>query len=810
MTDAREVRSLLEDRPDLEPALETLLATDRDHATWTFDDADVDSGAFGELVAADVVEKVDGEYRLADADAVERALDGPVETTDDEGGGSRSLPSVDVDPRVAGALLAALALVLAFRLFPVGAVFRDGRVVLSGNDPYAYLYLVEELARTASGPFDLDALSGASFPATGEPLLVAVLWFVTALLGGVEAAPAVLAWYPAVAGVVTGLFVYLLATGLTDDERVGIASVVMLAVLPVLAFRSGLGFADHHAFDYVWLTLTAAAAVRLVRTPATRAAVTDRRTLAWAGVGGVAVTAQLLGWEAGPLLLFPLALYVPLAALLAIDDDTSPALSLAPLTAALALATVLTAGGHLALGWQTTTIAFTPALLLAGTVGVAGVATVVRRAPDLPVSRLRALAAVEATGAVVAYVLLTTVLSSFGERLFERLGLVATNDAIVEASSLFATSTFGWLFLFGLLLFLALPYVAWAFLRAASGDDGQGWLLAGLYGAFFLLLAAFQIRFAGELAPFVAVFAGLGFVHVAEQVELARPPVPFREPAAVRGDGGGRDPVFALPSARSAGALVFLFLLLAGLNLVQAPVKANGVTITDATYGAADWIEGDAEQRALTYPENYVFSEWGRNRVYNYFVNGQSRSYGYAYRNYGDFAGGTDLDQWYERLHDRVGYVVIGDADTPPGAIHSRLSRAGGGRTANASGSGHYRLSYAEGRQVYRLVPGANVTGMSAPNATVRVETTRTVSDVTFDYVRQTTAGPDGAFRVLVAYPGEYTVSTGAGNRTVTVPNAAVEEGGSVDAGAVGNGGAGGQSRLAPPGPIPAYQVSPS
>lgn len=81
MVSAREVAELLDERPDLEPAIEAVLETD---PPWTFHDIDVDSGRFGELVARGVVEETDGGYRMADRDAAERALAGDVRTTADE------------------------------------------------------------------------------------------------------------------------------------------------------------------------------------------------------------------------------------------------------------------------------------------------------------------------------------------------------------------------------------------------------------------------------------------------------------------------------------------------------------------------------------------------------------------------------------------------------------------------------------------------------------------------------------------------------------------------------------------------------
>ncbi|PSP98651.1 hypothetical protein BRC89_07260 [Halobacteriales archaeon QS_4_70_19] len=795
MTDAREVRALLDDRPDLEPALESLLETDAAHETWTFDRIGLDSGTFGELVSAGVVEKADGAYRLADPGAVERALSGTV-AAESSAGPSLSAVDIDldVDRRVAAALAGALVLVLCFRVFTFDTIFRDGQVVLSGNDPYFYLYWTEELSRQSGGVLGLSALTAGSFGLLkGEPLLVAVLWAATGLAGGVEQAPLVLAWYPVAAGVVTGAFTYLVATGLTDDERVGIAAVVMLAVMPALAFRSGLGYADHHAFDYLWLSLTAAGAVRLVRTPASRAAVTSPRTLAWAGVTGAAIAAQLLSWDAGPLLLFPLALFVPLSALVALDGDESPALTLAPLASGLAVAAVLAAIPHLTLGWQTPVVAFTPVLLLVGTGVVAVAGEAVDRAPSLPLSRLRAMAAIEVLGGLVALGVLTVGLPTYGDRLFERLGQVGTRGGIVEGNSLFAADTFGWLFLFGLLLFLGLPYMGWALLRATRGEDRHGWLLGGGYAWFFLGLAALQMRFAGEFSTFLAVFTGLGFVHIAERVDLARAPVPFRAATPARDDGEAQEPAFTRPSLRTAGSLLFLFLLLSGLSIAQAPVKARQVPIAEHKYETAVWVDGYAAEQGLEYPENYVFSQWGRNRMYNYVVSGQSRSYGFAQSNYGAFLKSTEPDVWYERLRGRVGFVVLNSAPSGNATLHARLTNGFGGRYAGYAGSGHYRaVRVTDRQQVHRVVPGGNLTGTvqngtaAAGNATVRLHTEVTVSgrDDPVTYVRHALTDGDGDYHVRVAYPGEYELRHPDGTAaTVTVPESAVVEGTAVDAG---------------------------
>ena len=72
MSDERGPRKLLDERPELESALEAALAVDDEHDEWSFDDIDVDSGAFGELVSRGIVEKRSDEYAVTDPAAVRR------------------------------------------------------------------------------------------------------------------------------------------------------------------------------------------------------------------------------------------------------------------------------------------------------------------------------------------------------------------------------------------------------------------------------------------------------------------------------------------------------------------------------------------------------------------------------------------------------------------------------------------------------------------------------------------------------------------------------------------------------------------
>jgi dolichyl-diphosphooligosaccharide--protein glycosyltransferase len=639
-------------------------------------------------------------------------------------------------------------------------VFRD-QVVLSGNDPYYYRYWVDQLLTQAGGRLDLSVLS--SLPpsiAKGEPLTVGALWLVTTLFGGTqEAGGVVLAVYPVVSAVVTGALVYLLALRISKDRRIALAAVAMLAVVPAHGLRTSLGFADHHAFDYPWLVLTALGVVTLLG----RERIDFRPQDAWPVLAvGVGIAVQVLAWEAGPLLILPLGLAIAAVAPLAVREGRSLVPAGVPLIAGLTLAAVLAHLGHTGFGWQTDQVAYAPALLLIGVAGVLVIAEGFQRA-DLPAFGV---VGAEIVGAAVGTGLIVLLLPEYWSRFTSQVDRLFATQAIAEVQSLF-TGPIGVLLLFGFVLVLAIPYLMWGTLRGYRGD--QRWLAIAGYGWYFLALAAIQARFGGELAPFAAVFAGLGFVHLAEWVDIAAPPLPFRDEHSLRArTDGGRLP---RPTRQQVGAVVVLFLLVGSLGLIQVPVKTSQLTIDQEQYETATWM---AEQGTGDGPQ-YVFSEWGRNRVYNYYLSGDAQSYSYARANYGSFLGARDETTWYERLRDRAQFVVYTGVEGPERSIAQRLA-AYGSRTETAPGLAHFRAVYiSEGEKyrVFTVVPGATIAGNATANTTVEVTTRLAVNGTTIRYERQVRAGPNGNYTVTVPYTGEYQVQ----NTTVAVPESAVQNG---------------------------------
>ena len=456
----------------------------------------------------------------------------------------------------------------------------------------------------------------------------------------------------------------------------------------------------------------------------------------------------------------------------AVRDDASFLAPGAATSVGLGVGAALIGLAHVALGWHSRLIAAVPAVLFAGSVLVVATAAAWRRA-DLP-----AWAFPSSGLALVGVTTLGVYLGSPStwariERELQRLAGVGFGDT-VEFQSIFSTATMGWLLSFGFLLLFAVPYMAWGVAAVYRGN--RRWLGVTAYAWFTLALAISLSRFAGEFAPFLAVFAGLGFVHVAAWIEVLDPPVPF----------GGEGRRLSMPEPRAILQIVLLVGLISSLSIAMAPVSANNLAFGDDQYEATAFIDQHAAEHGYEYPDSYVFSPWSWNRMYNYHVNGEARSYGPARSHYRNFSLATEPAAATDRVDAAPGnnkYVVTEpyEPETPPESMQTRLHDRLGSAGDGVDGLAHFRALYVSPSgdyKVFRYVPGATLNGSAAPGEAVTVSTEVDIEGASFTYERRVEVTGGGQVSVTVPYPTTYEVEYPDGSTTaVPVEQSAIDNG---------------------------------
>ena len=779
--------SFLEAYDGGERALEAVLEVDSASETWTFDDVTVDSGIFGELVSRGIVEKEDGEYRVADHEVVDAVLAGDEIESDASVADVVDRPSVELgvwgDRRALAGLAGTLVLVVVMRLTQYRSIFRDDRVVSPANDPYYYRYWMEELLAESSDPTNLSVI--AEMPAgaiSRRPLTHAANWWFAALLGGDQwAADAVAAWLPVVASIALGVVVYALAVVVTRDARVGLASVVLFAVAPVHAVYTQVGFLEHRLHQYFWLGVTLLAlawlAVDLLgrlestgKRAAVRGHLSSPGTWIAAIVLGLSLGVSVHLWGGSPLLFVPLAGYIGLRAILDVREGLSPTLANLPLVVGLGLGTALSVRLHTSWDWRLAFVAYTPAMVLGGAIVVLAVGDLWRH---LEV-HAGGLVALEGGVAGLGLYALRRFRPEDWADARARADDLFFREGATETASLFAVDhavIFGPLTQLGVGFYLGVVVLAWTVWVVYRRYE-PAWLLLAVYASVFMMFAAIQVRFAAQFVVPLSVLGGVGVVYALSAIDLARRPTALRgaDEQTVSADGGRDAPSISLPDPRRAGYILGIGLLVCGLSLLYAPGLAAQTSYSDAQYDALVAIEDHAVEADREYPENFVLSEWGDSRMYNYFVNGESRGYGYAMSNYDEFRFGDDPDGHYDQFEDRVGYVVVTevDGDVPARSAQVRLLEDLGAGGDGGEALAHYQLlTVDEDRSAaaFAVVPGATLEGTAEANDTVEVSTAVSAGGESFTYEREVDVGADGTYAVTVPYASAYSVGDG----TVTV-----------------------------------------
>ncbi|MFW5918177.1 MAG: STT3 domain-containing protein [Haloferacaceae archaeon] len=789
----RRTREFLADHPEATPAVRTLVDLD-EGGPWTFEDVPLDSGRFGTLVSLGIAEHAgDDGYRLSDRDAVRSALAGePVSPGDVDAAGVqlRSLGrSVAVDWSKALGLAGALALIVAVRAIAYEDVLRAGEVVSPGNDPYFFRWHQRRLLELTGSPIDVFTVADA-VPA--RPLAHVANWWLSALLGGSPwAADQIAAWLPPLASAALGVVVYLTAVALTDDARVGVAAAATLAVIPIHAVYTSLGFLDHNAHQYLWLGVVVLGFVWLAvaydrhhaspgGSPSGGARLRDRWTWFAIGVAAIGIAASVHAWRGSLLNLAPIALYLGVRAIGDVRYGRSPLRAIRPEIVAIGVGVALGYVPYLLWDWHAkdSLLVHAPLLILLGVLGAAAVGHV---ASDRGWSAW-SMVALEGGLAVAVLALFRYGFPAAFDRAQVRMDDLFFRENILEVGSLYAPETgviFGPLYQHGLAFYLALGVVGWA-TWTAWRRDVVAYLVPACFMAYFLVLAGIQVRFAGQLALFTALFGGIAIVYVLAAIEATRPlaPVPHRSADLDEAVGGSRDrvgsgPAIAIPRSLERLTFIVLFVgLLLGLNVIFAPGLIDQATYDDG-FDAAMAIADHAEATDREYPATYVLSRWGDNRMYNFFVNGEAQGYGYAQANYERFLVEPDPDAAASD-YGRMGYVVVASVGGDEGTTQRALFQELGAGDEPAT---RYRLiHHREGLRTFAVVEGATLR-LEDGDEPVVARTEVDVDGTTLTYEIELTSDDDGSMSARVPYPGEYTV----GEHIVVVPADAVEAGDTVD-----------------------------
>ena len=798
-------QALLTDRPEIEDALTELLEADKS-GPWSFDDVDVDSGTFGELVSQGIVTRVDaadaqGEYRLADRMAVQAAVQGESHPGEDE----RTTTSVsdrlsnvrlNVQFPFLAALVASLGFLFVLRIVNYDSVFREEVVVFPANDPYHYRHWIDQLLAAEPQPFDLPAIAETlGGRATGQPFVYTLGYWVTGVFeSNPETAGAAVAWIPVGAALIVGVSVAWMALVVTGDERVAVLSVLALALTSQHSVYTSLGFIDHQPLNPVWLAVMAAAFVwlardveqRVKRTPDThdrnegsttpvRAHLQNPVTWVMAGCFGIAVVLSVFTWNGAPVLLTGVATYIVLRAGMDIRVGHSPMGTAAPIAAGLALASGLAYAIHTWAGWQEPAVVFSPALVLGGLVVVTGIAEgCLRSGAVSPRTYVAGVFAGTATLLVATWRVAPDVLS----RLAERMWVVVEARRYGESRRLLATE-FGFILggvdVFGWLLFIAFPMIAAVCLYCLRSYEPR-WLVLCGFALPMVVFSLLEIRFVAKLAVFTAVFTAAGTVWILARIDLLTSQNLFGTRPRYRLTRGAFRP--SATAVYVAGAL----LLLASLSLILVPATTSSIMHEDGQVEAAMWMSENAE---TTERSEFVAASFGDQRFYNYFVFGESDTYSTSVQaDIEELYMSTDPDAEYDRFDSGVGYLVLddlGDVGLGPESGHARLIDRYGAATDEVDGVGHYRVEFVSadgGYLVISPVPGATIEGPTDAEERFMTGTDVEAGSVEFRYTRQVKPD-DGRISVTVAHPGSYDVD----GETVAVTEEDVSEGATIEVG---------------------------
>ncbi|TKR25465.1 MFS transporter [Natronomonas salsuginis] len=772
--------AFLDERDDGERVVEALLAVGDGAETWEFDDVELDSGTFGEVVSSDIVEKVDGAYHIVDREAVRAALEGEAFVDANEGDAGFTV-DFDVEwPTVAG-LVGALVVLVAARTFHYKSVFVEGRVVSPGNDPYFFRYWQEQLIAQSSGPFDFGVLvnppwDDGSF--NQRPLTHATNWWFTELLGGDQwAADMVAAFLPLVFTIILAIALYYLALLLTRDYRVGVASVLVLALAPVHANYTGLGLLHHRYNQYLWfgLILVTLAWLGVDFTRRREMVGTDeaisghlnaRKTWLVAFAFGLVFAAWTHSWGGSLELFVGLGAFVGLRVSMDVRDGVSPGRVNLPLVFGFGVGAALAMALHLGLGWHGIPAPALAVVTFLGVVGVVGLGELWAK-QGWSARSLLVVQPVIAVVGVVGALLAVGEIQAVVDRVLRSIGPSSAPSWQVstQSQSLYSADLFylyGPVAHIGIEFYIGLAMLAWCLYYVYREYD-PAWLLISVLTVHYVIVAGILARFAGRLVIVISVLSSLGVVYLLSVVDLAREPVLFERM-------GGRQMGEKVGSAvrslelRRAGLIFGVVLLVSSASLLYLPTMMGQITHDRAHVETAMEISEHAESLDREYPENHVLAPWAEYRMYNYYVSGESADESLGRYVYTPLFVDESIDERLEWLDDRIGYLVLADppVSIPEKRAQPRLTDQLGVPDDRFESLERYRLIYLNADAniaLFSVVPGAHIELNGVERDITVAEAEVSVQDRTFTYSREVAVTDDGVANMTVPYPGTYEIN---------------------------------------------------
>ena len=204
-------------------------------------------------------------------------------------------------------LLGAIVVVgfLTRTVFLFDAVFTGAGVNYQDSDAWYHMRLIENLTRHFPHRASLDPYLGPDAPVVSVPLLFdlavgGVAWVIGLGAPAPRTIEVVGALAPPVLGALTTVPVWRIGERLFD-RRSGLLAAALLAIMPgQFLARSVLGFTDHHVAEAFLTALTMLAALHALD------ADTARGRLRGAALTGVALSAYLMAWSGGALIVFVL------------------------------------------------------------------------------------------------------------------------------------------------------------------------------------------------------------------------------------------------------------------------------------------------------------------------------------------------------------------------------------------------------------------------------------------------------------------------------------------------------------------------